>query len=371
LRTPTHWVLTLAAARAARPGDPAAARAAALGAVLPDLPYWLLGTALALRGRGRAEMRARLSYDGSELNWPPDLAAHSVLAPAAVLGAAALLRSPRLAALGAGWAGHILCDVPVHHSDARPHGYPLWGRRFRSPLSSWDRDRHAGLVTAAELALGATALGFLAAQSPGGRPLRRRLADTASFFRAFATHPAQVGAVLPTSSHTVAKMLDLAGDDFDWRDAKVIVELGAGTGVYTEQILRRVGPQTEVLAFERDRTLARRLADRLGPVHANLAVVAGDAAELEDRLDGRLAPLVVSALPWTSLKAEVRDRLLTMIGRNLAPGGALLTIQYSTHRERDFAEYFGRIRHVWTLRNVPPAALYDLREPRASGVDRS
>jgi phospholipid N-methyltransferase len=350
-------VLTLAAARAARPGDPAAARAAALGAVLPDLPYWLLGTALAVRGRTRDQMRARLGYDGSELNWAPDLATHSVLAPAA---------------FGAGWAGHILCDLPVHHTDARPHGYPLWARRFHSPLSAWDRDRHAGLVTAAEVVLGAAAAAVLATVPGNGRreTRRRRLADAASFLRAFATHPAQVGAVLPTSAPTVAKMLDLAGEDFDWRDAKVIVELGAGTGVYTEQILPRVGPQTEVLAFERDRTLARRLANRLQPDYPNLTVIGDDAAQLEDRLDGRLAPLVVSALPWTSLNAEVRNRLLTIIGRNLAPGGALLTIQYSTHRERDFAAYFGRIRHVWSLRNVPPAALYDLREPRGPGVDR-
>jgi phospholipid N-methyltransferase len=360
-------VLTLAAARAARPGDPAAAQAAALGAVIPDLPYWLLGTALAVRRRGRRELRARLGYDGSELNWPPDLAAHSVLAPAAVLAAAALLRSGRLAALGAGWAGHILCDVPVHHTDARPHGYPLSARRFHSPVSSWDRNRHASLVTAAELVLGATALASLAGAS-AGRPLRRRVADGAVFLRAFAAHPAQVGAVVPTSRHTVAKMLDLAGPGFDWRDAKVIVEVGAGTGVYTEQILERAGPHTEVLAFERDPVLARRLAGRLGPAYPNL-VVRGDAAGLEDALDGRLTPLVVSALPWTSLNAEVRDRLLRMIGRNLAPGGALLTIQYSTHRERDFARYFGRIRHVWSPGNIPPAALYDLREPR--GVDRS
>jgi phospholipid N-methyltransferase len=369
-------VLTLAAARAARPGDPAAARAAALGAVIPDLPYWLLGAALAVRKRGRLQMRGRLGYDGSELNWPPDLAAHSVLAPAAVLAAAALLRSGRLAALGAGWAGHILCDVPVHHTDARPHGYPLSARRFHSPVSFWDRRRHAGLVTAAELVLGAAAVASLAGSSGvsgvsgalGRRPLRRRLADGAVFLRAFAAHPAQVGAVVPTSRHTVAKMLDLAGADFDWRDAKVIVEVGAGTGAYTEQILERAGAQTEVLAFERDPALARRLADRLGPAYPNLTVC-GDAARLEEALDGRLTPLVVSALPWTSLKAEVRDRLLRMIGRNLAPGGALLTIQYSTHRERDFAGYFGRIRHVWSLRNVPPAALYDLREPR-NRVDR-
>jgi phospholipid N-methyltransferase len=362
--------VTLAAARAARPGDPAAARAAALGAVIPDLPYWLLGAALAARRRSRDEMRVRLGYDGSELNWPPDLAAHSVLAPAAVLGAAALLRSSRLAAFGAGWAGHILCDIPVHHSDARPHGYPLWGRRFRSPLSAWDRRHHAGLVTAAEVLLGAIAVAALA---PGtSRPLARRLADGAVFLRAFAAHPAQVGAVLPTSRHTVAKMLDLAGPDFGWRDAKVIVELGAGTGVYTEQIMQRVGPQTEVLAFERDRALARRLAVRLEPAYPNLRVIGGDAARLEELLDGRPAPLVVSALPWTSLKAEVRDRLLRMIGASLAPGGALLTIQYSTHRERDFAAYFGQVRHVWSLRNVPPAAVYDLREPRAPAgrVDR-
>jgi phospholipid N-methyltransferase len=228
-------------------------------------------------------------------------------------------------------------------------------------LSAWDRRRHAGLVTAAELGLGAAAVAFWAGP--------RRLADAAAFLRAFAAHPAQVGAVLPTSPGTVAKMLDLAGAEFDWRDAKVIVELGAGTGVYTEQILERAGPNTEVLAFERDPALARRLEARLGPAHPNLTVVGDDAALLEDRLDGRLVPLVVSALPWTSLKAEVRDRLLAMVARNLSPGGALLTIQYSTTREHDFARYFGRASHVWSLRNVPPAALYELREPR-TGVDR-
>ena len=54
---------------------------------------------------------------------------------------------------------------------------------------------------------------------------------------------------------------------------------------------------------------SRRLAARLRPAYPNLTV-AGDAAGLEEHLDGRLTPLVVSALPWTSLKAEVRDRLL-------------------------------------------------------------
>lgn len=81
---------------------------------------------------------------------------------------------------------------------------------------------------------------------------------------------------------------------------------------------------------------------------------------------------MVSALPWTSLNTAVRNRLLSMICANLAPGGALLTIQYSTHRERDFPGYFGRVRRVWSPRNVPPAALYHLRERWAEAdVDRS
>jgi hypothetical protein len=89
------------------------------------------------------------------------LAAHSVLGPATV-GAAALARSPRLAALAASWAFHLAYDAPVHHTDARPHlAWRLLDWRCRAPLSAWDRRHHARLVTAAETVLAADAAAYL------------------------------------------------------------------------------------------------------------------------------------------------------------------------------------------------------------------
>lgn len=61
------------------------------------------------------------------------------------------------------------------------------------------------------------------------------------FFRAFMTHPRLVGAVLPTSRRAVRDMLDLA----DVPVARRVVELGVGTGVYTREVLVRLGPDVQ------------------------------------------------------------------------------------------------------------------------------
>ena len=68
--------------------------------------------------------------------------------------------------------------------------------------------------------------------------MREHLTDRLRFLRAFLANPRQVGAVLPTSRTAVRDMLDLA----DVPAADLVVELGAGTGVQTEEVLARLGP---------------------------------------------------------------------------------------------------------------------------------
>src|SRR4051812_18255207 len=65
--------------------------------------------------------------------------------------------------------------------------------------------------------------------------MRQHLTDPLRFFAAFVAHPRQMGAVLPTSRTAVRDMLDLA----DVPAADLVVELGAGTGVQTGEILAR------------------------------------------------------------------------------------------------------------------------------------
>ena len=86
----------------------------------------------------------------------------------------------------------------------------------------------------------------------------RHLTDPLRFLLAFVTHPRQVGAVLPTSRAAVRDMLDLA----DVAEAELVVELGAGTGSGTGEILARLGPGARFVALEMDPRLAKLLDQR-------------------------------------------------------------------------------------------------------------
>jgi phospholipid N-methyltransferase len=182
--------------------------------------------------------------------------------------------------------------------------------------------------------------------------------DRVRFLRSFLAHPRQVGAVVPTSRGTVSRLLDMA----DVPGAACVVELGAGTGVFTAELLRRIGSGARLVTFEIDAELAGALEARFDD--ERLEVVADSAETLLDRMGGRQAEVVVSALPFTSLPASVRTRVFRGVTEVLAPGGALLAIQYSKVRRRELAEWFRRIESRRSIRNVPPAVLFACREPR-------
>ena len=81
------------------------------------------------------------------------------------------------------------------------------------------------------------------------------IGERGRFLRSFLEHPRAVGALLPTSQRAVSDMLDLARVP----DAQLIVEFGAGSGVYTRELLRRMGPDARLLAFEVDPALVAQV----------------------------------------------------------------------------------------------------------------
>ena len=61
-----------------------------------------------------------------------------------------------------------------------------------------------------------------------------------SFIFQYFLHPRSVGAVKPSSKRLAQKMVE----DVDFENAECIVEIGAGTGVFTEEIIRRRRKET-------------------------------------------------------------------------------------------------------------------------------
>jgi phospholipid N-methyltransferase len=187
-----------------------------------------------------------------------------------------------------------------------------------------------------------------------------------SILTEFLRHPLLTGAVAASSPALARLMTDGIGLEL----ARTVVELGPGTGVFTDAIRRRVAPGTRIVAIELNGHLAGCLADRYRgePVE----VVHGSAADLARLVDGPV-DAVVSGLPWTVMAEPVRRRILDAVTASLTPTGAFTTFAYAhaawTPPGRRFAGELARrfavtgtSRLVW--RNLPPAFVHRATAPR-------
>ena len=191
--------------------------------------------------------------------------------------------------------------------------------------------------------------------------MNQHIADRVRFLRAFAANPRQVGAILPTSRYAVRDMLDLA----DVPGAGLVVELGAGTGVQTGEILARMGPGARLVALEIDPRLAAVLEERFDD--PRLQVVCDSAEHLDKHLAGERADVLVCALPFTSLEPGLRRRILDSLPTALAPRGVALVIQYSPLIQSELRRLFPSVRRRISVLNVPPAFLFACsQEPDAT-----
>lgn len=198
-------------------------------------------------------------------------------------------------------------------------------------------------------------------------PWRESLTAGVQFFGSFLRRPARVGSLVP-SSRALARVM-VAGDILE--RARVVVELGPGTGAFTGLILDRMSAGALFLAVELDEGHARRLQQRF----AGARVIHGSAEHLPRyvrRLGAGAVDCVVSGLPWTNMKGPMQDRILQAITSVLSPEGCFATFSYIHARwfpgavgfRSRLSRHFRQVaasRIVW--RNLPPAVVYTCHQP--------
>lgn len=187
------------------------------------------------------------------------------------------------------------------------------------------------------------------------------MSDALLFFRNFLSNPFAIGSVIPSSRHLVSDLLD--GVDFP--NAKVVVEYGPGTGVFTDEILRRLAPDAKFLCIELLDDFYNTLKARYND--PRLILIHGSAADVEQHLQAHglaTADAVVSGLPFTSLPEGLRHEILSATVKVLKPDGRLVLYQYSQFMTGHIRQYFGNITSRLTLLNVPPAFSFYCDGPR-------
>lgn len=189
------------------------------------------------------------------------------------------------------------------------------------------------------------------------------------FFSEILKNSRNVGAVAPTSRRLARNLAAAA----EVARAARIVELGAGTGAVTTEIVRAKSPSARLLVLERN----PRFAEILREHFPDVPTVADCASRLPIHVAraGMSAPdCVVSSLPWTSFPSATQHDLLRMVADLLHPAGTFVTIAcYGVHLTSSGRRFqsalhatFGEVvKTAATWSNFPPAFVYRCRRPRS------
>ncbi len=141
--------------------------------------------------------------------------------------------------------------------------------------------------------------------------------------------------------------------DFD--SARNIIELGAGDGVVTHHILRRMHPDAKLLCFEVNDLFCEQLRN----IKDDRLIVIQDSAEKLDEYmkkhQMKQADSIISAIPFVALSKPVTRRILTTCQQALKEGGVFSQIHYSLVLKSIYKEIFDGIRIKFVLKNIPPA----------------
>ncbi len=176
------------------------------------------------------------------------------------------------------------------------------------------------------------------------------------FLRRFTTHPGQIGSVTPSSRFLTRAMLERV----DWSSANFIAELGAGTGVFTREIVKLAKPDAKILVFEIDPAL-QKLIKQEHSGHNGVKLFS-DAQELEKIMKGEAISkfdVVISSLPFTVLPHKMSVKILDGVRKCLKPNGHFIAYQYSSIMKPRLQKRFKSIKTKFVLLNVPPAFVYD------------
>ncbi len=171
-----------------------------------------------------------------------------------------------------------------------------------------------------------------------------------SFLKALVNNPREIGALFPSSSFLAKEMAAHVVKN----PQGVVVELGAGTGVITKELLKTGLQPNNIIVVESSKDLVKKLRRRFPAIR----IIEGNAAELMTLLtfEKREVHTIISSLPLRSLPKPIAETILKQINLRLSKEGRYIQYTYSFNENPFFSlANFERVasKRIWM--NLPPA----------------
>jgi phospholipid N-methyltransferase len=183
------------------------------------------------------------------------------------------------------------------------------------------------------------------------------MSDLWLVLRKFVSNAKSVATVAP-SSRILSRAI-LRG--IDWSKTRCVVELGAGTGPVTRQLVKIALPGVRLVVNEFDPDFCRLLREKFPSVD----VVEGDARALGEVLAKRgitQVDYVLSGLPLTHFAEADRAAVIDQAGATLSPNGEFRQLTTAPWLYRGlYRRYFRDVSFRLVMRNLPPGGVYYCR----------
>lgn len=189
------------------------------------------------------------------------------------------------------------------------------------------------------------------------------------FFRQWLKNPLGIAALSPSGTQLTGLMMA----ELPQRTRRVI-ELGAGTGVFTRALLEEGIAPDELLVVELNAELYQCLRRQFPQVR----VVCGNASELKDITlkngfaDAGAADVVISGLGLLSMSRELQKSIIESAFSVLKPDGCFIQFTYGPKAPlpRDLLDELALSarRGGFAWRNMPPASVFVFTKMRSEAI---
>jgi len=180
-----------------------------------------------------------------------------------------------------------------------------------------------------------------------------------NFLKEFIKERRVVGAVHPSTKALGEKMVEYV----DFSTSNLIVELGPGTGVFTDVIIEHLNKDAKLLVFELNDNFYESLAARIN--HPQVQIIHDSAEFIHKYLnedEQKKVDVVISSLPLTVFPKELRHAVLDEAYACLKEDGMYTQFQYSLQAKKLLEARYKNVSIKFTLKNFPPAFVYTCRK---------
>lgn len=196
---------------------------------------------------------------------------------------------------------------------------------------------------------------------PEANPLIPQPDHAIAFLRGFLERPKEVGSIIPSSRWMERRITRTA----EIANAKLVIELGPGTGGTTKALLNAMAPGARLIAIEINPRFCDLLRETIDD--PRLIVHEGSAAEIPEALvkhdlgasDTPDAPdVILSGIPFSTMPPELGLSILRSVRKSLKPGGRFVAYQFRDVVHTLGKRIFGPASVQIELFNMPPMRVY-------------